>query len=61
MITCILSWLIYVFNAFLVSEKLFTDVDRLNDIKIIRFIFGIYAEIFESDFQGFTEIFGPPS
>ena len=40
-------------------EKLFPDLDPENDIKIFGFIFAIYAEIFGSDFQGFTEIFRP--
>ena len=31
-------------------EKLFPDLDPFNDIRILGFIVGVYAEIFGSDF-----------
>ena len=46
-------------TGFFNGTKTVSRFRPLNDITIFGSIFGIYAEIFGCDIQGFTEIFGP--
>ena len=41
------------------GRKTVSRFTPLHDINIAEFIFGTYPEIFGSDFQRFSEIFGP--